>query len=350
MSGALIPMVQNKFPSFEKRQHTLSNMNDMLDRLNSITPWDEFRPILGQVHIKERKSNAGRKPFDVILMFKLLILQTLYNISDDELEYQANDRLSFMRFLGLGLEDKIPDAKTIWLFREQLTRKNLITELFEKFNTYLQANGYQSKGGQLVDATLIPVPKQRNTREENQKISNGERPSEWEEKPHRASQKDTDARWTKKNNQSYFGYKNHINIDREYGLIRKYEITDASVHDSQMLGGLIDPENEKMKLWADSAYRSKVIESVLSMLGIESQIHERGFRNHPLTEEQKANNKEKSKIRAVVEHVFGSWVMEIGGKAVRAIGKERVSGIIGLKNLVYNMKRYLFLEQQEATI
>ncbi len=135
-------------------------------------------------------------------MFKLLVLQALYNISDDELEYQVNDRLSFMTFLGLGLEDTIPDAKTVWLFREQLTRKNLITELFEQFNSHLQANGYQAKGGQLVDATLIPVPKQRNTREENKQISNGEKPAEWEKQPHRARQKDTEARWTKKNGQS----------------------------------------------------------------------------------------------------------------------------------------------------
>ncbi len=103
-----------------------------------------------------------------------------------------------------------------------------------------------------------------------------------------------------------------------------------------------------MELWADSAYRSRVTENVLAMLGIVSQIHERGFRNNPLSEEQKERNKEKSKIRALVEHVFGGWVMEMGGKLVRAIGKERATGIIGLKNLVYNMKRYLCLERQKA--
>lgn len=341
-------MGQKGFWDFEERQQTLAKKKDVLNQLNTIIPWDNFRPILAQVHDKERKSDAGRKPFDVILMFKLLILQDLYNIGDDELEYQVNDRLSFMSFLELGLEDKIPDAKTVWLFREQLTQQDLITELFEQFNLHLQENGYQAKGGQIIDATLIPVPKQRNTREEHKQISNGEKPAEWEKQPHRSSQKDTDARWTKKNSQSHFGYKNHINIDREHGLIRKYEVTDASVHDSQMLGGLIDPDNEKMEIWADSAYRSRVTENVLEKLGIISQIHERGFRNNPLADSQKEKNKEKSKIRALVEHVFGSWVTEMGGKLVRAIGKERVAGIIGLKNLAYNMKRYLFLERQKT--
>jgi len=341
-------MGQKGFWDFEERQHTLSKKKDVLDKLNTSIPWDDFRPILDQVHTKERKSNAGRKPFDVVLMFKLLILQNLYNISDDELEYQVNDRLSFMRFLGLGLEERVPDAKTIWLFREHLTRKDLITELFDKFDMYLRENGYHAKGGQLIDATLIPVPKQRNTREENRQISNGEKPAEWEKEPHRARQKDHRRSLDKENGQSHFGYKNHISIDREYGLIREYEVTDAAVHDSRMLGGLIDPDNEEMELWADSAYRSKVTESVLEKLGIVSHIHERGFRNHPLSEEQKEKNKEKSKIRALVEHVFGSWVVEMGGKLMRAIGKERVAGIIGLKNLAYNMKRYLFLERQKA--
>jgi IS5 family transposase len=117
---------------------------------------------------KPRKSQAGRNPTDVLLLFKMLVLQKLYNISDDELEYQVNDRLSFMQFLGLGLEDAVPDATTVWLFREQLQQHDLVEELFEQFGAYLQGVGYAAKDGQIVDATLIPVPKQRNTREENQ--------------------------------------------------------------------------------------------------------------------------------------------------------------------------------------
>ena len=181
----------------------------------------------------KRKSNAGRKPIDVIVMFKMLVRQQLYNISDEDLEYQVNDRLSFMRFLGLTLADSVPDATTVWLFRQQLKQQGLIEELFEQFDRYLRPLGYQAKGGQIVDATLVPVPKQRNSQEENQQLAQGEIPQSWQEKPHRLSQKDLDARWTKKNGQSHFGYKNHISIDGEYGFIRRYEVTDAAVHDSR---------------------------------------------------------------------------------------------------------------------
>ncbi len=159
----------------------------------------------------------------------------------------------------------------------------------------------------------MPVPKQRNTKEENQQLGRGEIPETWQEKPHRLSQKDMDARWTKKNGQSHFGYKNHISIDVEYGFIRRYEVTDAAVHDSQVLGAVLDDENEGEEIWADSAYRSELIEWVLELLQFLSHIHERAYRNRPLTEEQKESNRERSKIRAKVEHVFGSWVNDMGG-------------------------------------
>jgi IS5 family transposase len=182
----------------------------------------------------------------------MLVLQQLYNISDEALEDQVNDRLSFMRFLDLTLADSVPDATTVWLFRQQLKQQGLIEELFEQFDPYLRQEGYQGKGGQIVDATLVPVPKQRNSKEENQQLAQGEIPDTWQEKPHRLSQKDIDPRWTKKNGQSHFGYKNHISIDVEYGFIRRYEVTDAAVHDSQVLGAVLDDENEGEEIWADS--------------------------------------------------------------------------------------------------
>jgi IS5 family transposase len=158
--------------------------------------------------------------------------------------------------------------------------------------------------------------------------------------------KDTDARWTKKHGQSYFGYKDHINIDAGFGFIRRYSITDASVHDCQALGAVLDPDNRGDEIWADSAYRSENIEAGLAALGHISQIHERAYRNHPLTAEQTASNREKSKTRAKVEHVFGDWVMTMGSKLVRVIGLERVQAQLGLKNLVYNLKRYVFWQKK----
>ena len=111
---------------WQTRFEQLDNSGDPLVKLNQIVNWEQFRQTLETVRDKERKSNAGRKPFDVRLMFKIMILDSLYNLSDDQLEFQIKDRISFMRFLGLSLDDTVPDAKTIWLFRQQLTEAGLI--------------------------------------------------------------------------------------------------------------------------------------------------------------------------------------------------------------------------------
>lgn len=341
-------MGQQGFWDVDARQQKLKQKKDILNQLNQLVPWETFRPILMRIHVKPHKSNAGRKATDVLLLFKMLVLQKLYNISDEELEYQVNDRLSFMEFLGLGIEDKVPDATTVWLFREQLQQHGLVEELFEQFGQYLQGAGYAAKDGQIVDATLIPVPKQRNTRKENQTLKQGEVPAEWQAKPHKFVQKDVDARWTKKHGTSYYGYKNHVNSDVAFKFIRRYTVTDASVHDSQVLGELLDADNPGDGLWADSAYLSVLIVEVLTLMGFEAHINERAYRNRPLSEEQKAANRERSKTRARVEHVFGDFVTSMGGKVVRSIGLARAQTQLGLKNLVYNLKRFVALEIQSA--
>ncbi|MGF1602157.1 MAG: IS5 family transposase [Thermosynechococcaceae cyanobacterium] len=206
----------------------------------------------------------------------------------------------------------MPDATTVWLFRKALTDGGLIEEMFSTFNRFLDENGYEAKGGQIIDATIIPVPVQHNSRAENQQVKKGAVPPTWKEAPHKLSQKDTDARWTKKNNESYFGYKNHVNIDAEYGFIHNHRVTDASVHDSRQFCEVLDGANEGDKIWAASAYRSPALEEVLAEVGYESEINERGYRNHPLTEAQKESNRGKSKIRSKVEHIFGTYVTNMG--------------------------------------
>lgn len=335
----------------KKRYEKLEEKKKILVMLNEMIPWDIFREILGVINIKPRKSNAGRKPMDVILMFKMLVLQNLYNLSDEEVEYQINDRLSFMKFLELGIEDQVPDATTLWLFREKIKEKGLERELFETFNDYINELGYEPKEGQILDATLIPVPKQRNSKEENKKLKEGQVPEEWEKEgnKNKLAQKDVEARWTKKGGVSYYGYKNHVGIDKSYKFIRKYEVTDAAVHDSQVIGNLLDGENEGDEVWADAAYFAETITMILTMMGFDVRIHERAFKNKPLTEDQKANNTEKSKVRARVEHVFGCWVMSMGGKLLRSIGIERAKTNLGLKNLVYNLRRFICLETMKIT-
>ncbi len=164
----------------EDRLSKLSKLGDPLERLNVID-WTVFQPVLVRAFQKERKSKAGRPPYDYLMMFKILVLQRLYNISDDQTEYQINDRMSFMRFLGLTLSDTVPDAKTIWAFRETLTRAGAAEELFEVFHRQLKTQGMITHTGTIVDATFVDAPRQRNTRGENKSIKNGEIPEEWKQ-------------------------------------------------------------------------------------------------------------------------------------------------------------------------
>jgi transposase, IS5 family len=249
-----------------------------------------------------------------------------------------------MRFLGLGLEDRVPDAKTVWLYREHLTQAGVIKKLFDEFDGYLKQQGYLAMGGQIIDAAIVAVPKQRNSRDDNARIKEGETPEDWEDKPAKRSQKDTDVRWTKKHGKSHFGYKNHVTVDRRHKLVRRYEMTDAAVHDSQVVDEILDSDNTSSEVWADSAYRSAEIETKLKEKGLKSRIHRKGHRNKRLSEREKRGNKTRSRVRARVEHVFGAQSNDMGGTLVRGIGLARTKARIGLKNLAYNMRRLVQLE------
>ena len=328
----------------QKRRAALEARKDPLLALNALIDWPLFRSGWAEIEPVRVAGKAGRKPIDRLVLFKMLLVQQLYNISDEQLEYQVHDRLSFRRFLGLALDAEVPDATSVWLFRKQLMEAGLIEGLFEQFNRYLQGQGYEAKGGQIIDATLVPAPKQHNGKAENAAIKQGELPDGWSAAPHKLAQKDVDARWTKKNGVSHFGYKAHINIDREYGFIRRYTITDAAVHDSKQFCALIDDDSLCDQIWADSAYRSEALESTLALLDYTSHIHERSYRNRPLTELQKQSNRAKSTVRAKVEHVFGGWVNHMGGKAIRCVGIRATTGYLGLKMLAFNLKRYVFAQ------
>ena len=344
--------LQPGFFDIHERTAKLTEMGDPLVGLKEQIDWEAFRPILNVVYKKPRKSSAGAKSIDVVLMFKILVLQQLYNLSDDGIEYQIRDRLSFMRFLGLQIESRVPDAKTIWLFREHLKELNLVEELFEKFHQQLAAQGYVAKAGQMIDATFVEAPRQRNHREENANIKSGKIPQDWLLNPNKLRQKDTDARWVKKNNENYYGYKNHINADQTNKLVQSFAVSNAAVHDSQVFEELLDhtmdPEGKKRPIFVDSAYRSKDQEESLPDNGFESQVHEKGTRCHPLTDEQKASNRIKSKTRARVEHIFGAQ-HAMAGHIVRTIGIIRARVKIGMMNLVYNMRRLLQLIKRDAT-
>jgi len=319
----------------------LDKNGEPLAKLNALLNWEQFRQKLNVLRDFDRKSNAGRKPFDVVMMFKVLIVQSLYNLSDDQTEFQIRDRLSFMRFLGLTISDTVPDSKTIWLFREQLKEAKLVKELFDQFDNFLRLNGFTAQKGQIVDASIIAAPKQRNSRDENKQIKEGQIPDDWNENKKR--QKDIDARWTQKAGQNHYGYKNHIDIDVKHKLIRDYEVTPASVHDSQVFEGLLDEDNSSRDVFADSAYSKAEKRQALAMQGFRNHIQRKGCRYKKLTKNQRRINHLRAKIRCRVEHIFGVQAKRAGSLLLRTIGLVRAKCKIGLRNLAYNIDRYCLL-------
>ena len=281
---------QTSFFDESKRLAALSRLRDPLEQFSKHIDFNMFRPILTEALRKaERKSPAGRKPLDVILMFKALIIQRLFNLSDEQLEYQITDRLSFTRFLGLHIGETIPDYTSFWGFREALVEKDLERQLFNQFSAKLEAEGVFAKKGSIIDATIVEVPKQRNSREENARIKAGHVPAEWDD--NKSSHKDTDARWVKKNGVSFFGYKDHIKTDAGTSLITDYRVTVASTHDSVVLKELVNDADGGKPLHADSAYTGEEIEQVLEELNIENKVCEKGYRGAPLTENQRQHNR-----------------------------------------------------------
>jgi IS5 family transposase len=322
------------------RLEKLSQKHDPLERLNQFIDWDIFRPVLKQGLEKDNQGKGGRPPYDYILMFKILILQRYYNISDEQAEYQILDRLSFMRFLGLSLSDNVPDHNTIWLFRENLIKKGLVEQLFDIFNQQLKSIGLIAHQGSIVDASFIEVPRQRNTREENQAIKENKVPERFTRKASILRHKDLDARWTKKNNNTYYGYKNHIKVCRKSKLIETYDVTSANVHDSQVIDRLVEESNSFQPLYGDSAYNSKAINEIMEEKSINQLFNEKGARYKTMTAEQRESNRQKSKVRARVEHVFGFMEKCMHGKYIYTIGIERVKAAVGLMNLTYNLCRF----------
>ncbi len=325
-----------------ERLEELTKLGDPLMILTEKIKWETFRPILKQIRIEnpENIKNAGRKPFDEVMMFRVIILQSLYGLSDDQMEFQLKDRRSFERFAsGDDTRYQMPDAKTIWLYKERFKEHGIARKVFKKFNHQLDKANLMARSGQIVDASFIEVPRQRNSRDDNKHIkTEGTRPEGWSD--NKKKQKDVDARWTEKNKQKHFGYKNHIAAERKRKFILNYEVTSAAVHDSRPFFDVVGkPRKGKEPVWGDSAYRSEENEKKLAKKGFISKIHEKGYRGRPLTERQKARNKLKSRTRARVEHIFGS-IHWFKGNYLRCIGLARITETVGMINLAYNLKRY----------
>jgi transposase, IS5 family len=345
----------------DERLRRLSDIGDQLEAFAAVVDFEMFRPDLVAALNYSDGTKGGRPPFDPALMFKILVIQAQNNLSDDRAEFLINDRLSFMRFLGLGLGDRVPDAKTIWAFRERLTRAGAIERLFARFDRAIREAGYIPMSGQIVDASLISAPKQRNTDEEKKAIKESRVPEAWQAKPAKLRQKDRDARWTlvfgkarlREDGTKHadiaipvFGYKSHASIDRRHGFIRRWDVTDASRHDGRMLRrGLLDPTNTGTTVWADSAYRSQSNEDFMERHGFRSQVHHRKPKGRPMPAHIRRGNAGRSSVRAAIEHVFAHQKGPMA-LCIRTIGIARARVKIGLANLTYNIRRLVFQERR----
>jgi hypothetical protein len=254
-----------------------------------------------------------------------------------------------------------------WTFREALTRARIdgrpaIEVLFRAYEAALTKAGFLAMGGQIIDASIVAAPKQRNTDGEKRDIKEGRIPEGWKDKPAKLAQKDRDARWTVKWSKAKpaddgsprvdlavpaFGYKNHIGIDRRYGLIRTWAATDAARHDGAQLPNLTSKANTGSEVWADTAYRSKANEKHLADRRLVSRIHRKKPKGKPMPVNIARANAAKSKVRSAVEHVFARQKGPMG-LVVRTIGIARATVKIGLANIVYNMKRAVWLTNRVA--
>ena len=317
-------MKQRTFFSESEKLNKLSKLGDPLEEINKHIDWSIFVDILNKSLQKEDKGVGGRPAYEYILLFKILILQQQYNLSDDKMEYMINDRISFQRFLGLDMDSTIPDATTIWTFREKLTQKGQIKELFDKFNQQLEEQGYILRDGSIVDSTIVQKPRKH------------------------TDSYDDGAGWTKKGDQTYYGYKDHVKVDKSSKIIVSCKVTAANISDNREIAGLIDERDQE--IYADKVYAGKNIEAAIQEKNatVKINIHKKGRRGHPLTEEEKAENAKKTPIRVRVEHVFGHMKQAMNGTYARCKTLSRATTWIMLKNLAYNINRAAFLRDKRV--
>ena len=341
----------------------LSDCGDPLETMSRVVDFEVFRPALEKALAYGDGARGGRPPYDPVAMLKVLILAAQNTVSDARMEFLIRDRLSWLRFLGFDLGAPTPDENTIRLFREKLTRAGAIDTLFAAFDRQLRERGYLPMGGQIVDATLVAAPKQRNTAAEKDAIKAGRNATEiWPDQPAKAAQKDTDARWTLKFVKARalpdgrpgidiaipsFGYKSSIAICRRYGFIRRGKVTDGARFDGRMLRDVVTGDNTASDVWADTAYRSRSNEAWLRSAGRVSRVHRKKPRGRPMPARTARANAAKSTIRARIEHVFARQKDQMA-LFIRTIGIARAETKITLANLVYNIDRLIFHEQRAA--
>ena len=351
-------MKERHLSGTETQLNKLTVLGDPLVKINAVINWEMFRDPIEKA-IRKDMSRGGRPPFDAVMMYKITMLQQWYGLSDAGIEYQINDRVSFCRFLGLEFGDKVPGGNTVWDFKEALKKADVDQQLFDLFNEKLKGEGIITRKGSIIDATFVTVPIRHTTKGDNGRLKEGkgaggltdfqkkcaERKEKGEiaDKENVEAQMDFDARWAKKGNECFFGYKDHVKCDAESKVITGFIVTDASVHDSQEFVGLVGEEDNDIKV--DSGYAGgKFLDEIGELYPhINVDVCARAYRNKPLADEDKAKNREIARTRARIEHIFGYMTRFMAGITSRVHGFERVRRDVAAKNLAYNLKRYVFI-------
>lgn len=316
-------------------------LGDPLAEIDACVDFAVLAAEVDRIAPRPESSQGGRPPFPTEIMVRILVLKRLYNLSNAQLEYQLLDRMSFKRFCRLEHAVNIPDQTTIWVFENRIGEAGA-KAIFDAVNAQLRKKGFIARGGQIIDATLVPAPRQHLSKEEKEIIDQGATPAAWS--PAKRRQKDTDASWTKKHGKSHFGFKLSVNVDKQHKFIHKIVTDTACTHDSQHFEALIDPTNTSRDVYADRGYPSKERQAWLKANGYRDRIQRKGKRNTPLSEAQQRRNHGIAKVRARVEHVFAA-LEQMGGKLIRTIGQARANFAMTMMAACYNLKRLAYFQK-----
>lgn len=349
----------------------INNLNNtkIFDLKDSID-FELYRPIVeGVMDLEQqksgrgKKSNAGRRPFDPVFMLKVLFLERILNMADEAFEDSLRSDMRLQAFLDIFDPREIPDARTIWRYRNLFSIYQVFEEIFEKHQqTIKKLDASVGEKSIIVDGSFVEAPKQRNTREENELIKKGLGASLWHDNPHKKCHKDIDARWTKKRQETHYGYKINVLVCAISKVITAVVPTAASVHDvvsgKTLIGQLTEhPEflttkkrvSKRSKdapcLYADSGYTGKEFDTLVSKKGWKPNVCEKAQRGTPLTNRQKKKNAKISSVRSRIEHVFGFIEESLNGSVLRSVGMIRARAWSFLTCWVYNCCRVCCLQR-----
>jgi transposase, IS5 family len=295
--------------------------NVVLDQIAAAVDWKAIEAVLG----KRNGNGPGNPGYPSLVLLRCLLLGVWHGLSDPELERAVADRLSFRRFAGLSLQDEVPDHSTLWRFREELTREDLVKRVFEEIARQLEVKGLVLKRGTLIDASLVAA-RARPPRKQKQ------------DEPAPRPSADSDARWGRKGHKTVFGYKQHIGVDAKHTLIRRVELTDASVTDTEMADELIC--GDEKAVYGDQAYYTHARHANLTEAKIKDRLMRRPNKHHPeLPPRQKYRNRLIARVRAAVERPFAVFKEHYGLRRMRFFTLARNKTLTVLACCAYNLRR-----------